>query len=308
MGLTRAKALKIAGSHVRYAVDINEDRATQVANVHGSMVLPSAQELDWEKVDAVFVCTPPNDRGPVEAEALRHGKHIFVEKPVHLSAKHGQSLLQMLSERDEVFSVGYMNRCRSSVEDVKARIEDFEILSFQAHWICKPYAVPWWSNPAASGGPINEQATHTVDLIRYLLGEVESVTAFSGSDALTSASVVLRMKSGCVGTFIYSCAASDKDIGLRIFTQRDAIALRGWTYELTEAPWQLSLQAPESEDVFLKETRIFLDAVASGSRQAVKSPLEDALKTQVVVDCIRHSLASSRTVIVQAYFEELAAP
>ncbi|CAH2791357.1 MAG: Myo-inositol 2-dehydrogenase (EC [uncultured Caballeronia sp.] len=307
MGLIRAQALKCVSHRVRYVFDVDNSRASQVAGIHNSRAVASLAEMNWSGLDAVFVCTPPNDRAAMEI-AIRLDKHVFVEKPIHLSARHSLSLLSMTLPRDHIFAVGYMNRYRSSIEEVRKRIEGMPILGFQAHWICKPYMVPWWADPAQSGGPLNEQATHMVDLIRYLLGEVYQVTAIQGMSGPGTVSIMLRMQSGCIGTFVYSCSATKKDIGLRLFTQHTPIVLSGWDFYLSDAPWQTSpLQGQSSEDAFLSETKSFIDAVESGDAQAVRSPFADAFKTQVVVDCIRNSLRLGTHVTVEAYREKLNA-
>ena len=307
MGLIRAQALKCIGHPVRYACDVDSDRATQVASIHNSGIVSSPAEMNWSALDAVFVCTPPCDRAAMEI-AARLDKHIFVEKPIHLSARHSMSMLGRALQSDRVFAVGYMNRYRRSIEEVRANIEDIPILGFEAHWICKPYSVPWWTDPTQSGGPLNEQATHMIDLIRYLLGEVYQVTVIPGMGDSGTVSITLHMQSGCIGTFVYCCSAAEKDIGLRLFTPHAPIALMGWDFRLSDAPWQItSTQDQPAEDIFFRETQIFIDAIMSGHAKSILSPFPDAFHTQVVVDCIRESLRLGTRVNVEAYSEGLVA-
>ena len=46
------------------------------------------------------------------------------------------------------------------------------VLGAAGNWVNASYAVPWWGRRELSGGPVNEQATHLVDLARHLVGEV----------------------------------------------------------------------------------------------------------------------------------------
>src|SRR5690606_11824369 len=119
-------------------------------------------------------------RQDVAVNAFESKVHLFIEKPVGLSADDGEVLLRALNKSPVVTAVGYMNRYRPSVQRVRQAVRSGRILGVVAHWAGRRYAVPWWDNPARSGGPINEQCTHVIDLCRYLVGEVCSIHALAG--------------------------------------------------------------------------------------------------------------------------------
>lgn len=292
MGLTRARALKTLGARIVYSVDSDLTRARQIVEMAPDCTaLESDREIDWKQIDGVFVCTPPGMRGPIELKAAQQGLAVFAEKPLHLSAAGALQIGQAFARSDALFAVGYMNRYRHSVSNVKQRLDNLNVIGYQCHWICKPYAVDWWKDPQWSGGALNEQMTHSVDLCRHLFGDVQAVFAQTrvapGALHVQSVSALLQHRDNLSGTIHYSCAGQDKDIGLHIFTDQGPVVLSGWDYTLTRAPWlEADSLQQDPQDVFLTETECFLLAVQEGDARRLECPLEDGIKTQLTVDAI----------------------
>ena len=157
-------------------------------------------------MDGVFVCVPPSYRGPVELQCLANSIPLFVEKPIGLSVKHIVPLLEQAKRVGVVNAVGYMNRYRNSIRLAKKVLSSRKVLGISCVWVGKRYRVPWWIEPNLSGGPFNEQATHVLDLCRFLLGEIESVTALAApvataGDPEFGVAVAMRFIDGPVGTY-----------------------------------------------------------------------------------------------------------
>lgn len=305
MGTLRASAASALGADVRAVVDLDLSRARELAAKHaGCEAFQHWEQLQWSGLDAAFICTPPAHRGDVCQAAIRHGVDLLIEKPIGLSTRDCTTTLELAQTEDVLVAVGYMNRYRTSVNYVRKQLEERSPLGFIGHWVCKQYLVPWWSQVELSGGPINEQATHMVDLARYLVGEIVSVEALAPRHAALApygAVTTLEFENGIVGSFLYSCAANTKDIGLRVLTADGALELAGWEFQLRAAPNPAhSLGDPGAEDVFITETRAFIDAVRSDNGSMVRSDLADALRTQAAVDAIQQSLKTGGRVDVAA--------
>jgi predicted dehydrogenase len=189
-----------------------------------------------------------------------------------------------------------MNRYRGAVRRARAFLQKEQVLGFTAHWICAAYRVPWWGNPELSGGQLNEQCTHLVDLARHLGGEVDEVDAISqpaaeGSVGTAAVSILLRFRSGALGTILCGCLASEKQIGLRVFTPKGQISLEGWDFKWeSSAVFGDGRDLDPAEDVFLAECAAFLDAVRSGDAHEIRCDLAEAMRTQRVVDAIQAAL------------------
>ena len=148
-------------------------------------------ETDWKKVierediDIVDICAPPNLHAPIAIAAAKAGKHIFCEKPISLNSDEA---LEMYEAAKEAGVVNYLNhnyrRC-PAVMLTKQMIDEGKLGDIY-HWRgC--YLQSWTMDPnfpltwhmkkdiagMGSNGGIN---SHSVDLARFLVGEIKSVT------------------------------------------------------------------------------------------------------------------------------------
>jgi myo-inositol 2-dehydrogenase / D-chiro-inositol 1-dehydrogenase len=300
MGMLRAEGIARFGGTVVAAADPDAARAQALAaRFPGCRVLRDPSELSMKGLDALFICTPPSERGDLERHAVRSGVALFLEKPLALSLRHAEPLLQAIRSTGAITAVGYMSRYRPSVLSLRSDLERTSVLGATGCWVNAAYQVPWWSDPARSGGPINEQATHLVDLSRFLLGEVDVVSAVpatvSGLAAPSiGASILLEFRTGTVANLFYSCSAAEKRIGFEVFTPAGALTLDGWDLRRIDPGTRQPVDPPFAEryDVFHRETAGFLGAVLSGHRAEILSDVEDASRTQAVVDAIIRALAS----------------
>lgn len=299
MGLQHAKSSAQLGHRVAFACDLDLARATALATAYpGCTAFSDPEAIPWAEVDAAFICTPPFARGPVELFAAKAGVPLFLEKPIGLSATQCAPVLAAVRKARVITSVGYMNRYRASVRRARALVATEPPLGLAAHWFGAAYRVPWWGDPALSGGQLNEQCTHLVDLARHLMGEVAEVSALAqpapqGGRGAASVSISLRFETGALGTITCGCLALEKQIGCRVFTARGQIALEGWDFR-----WSPSLAFGDgaelaAEDPFISEAAAFLDAVISGDASAIQCDLPEAMRTQRVVDTIAAALAAS---------------
>jgi len=299
-GREHARASTLLGAQVALLCDPDISRATALAREYPeSVVLEDFHSIDWSSIDAVFVCTPPASRGPAELAAIQAGIPVMMEKPVGLSAEVCRPLLKALREKPVINSVGYMNRYRDSVISAQKLLENTQRVGIVCNWIGGIYRVPWWLQRNASGGPFNEQGTHLVDLCRLFLGEVTEVFAMAGNSSIhqdiqETVIVTLRFLNETLGTIFYSCRASEKHIQFQIFSTTHSVALEGWDLKIKAQPGGLEGMTSSDEDIYLKEDAAFFNAISSGDQGLVKSSLEDAIRTQLVVDTIQKSLVSRK--------------
>jgi myo-inositol 2-dehydrogenase / D-chiro-inositol 1-dehydrogenase len=286
MGKERAKAAKSFGVGTLLLYDEDRARADALASeCSGAQCLDGPADLFREELDAVFVCIPPYCRGKFEIRAIDAGIPFFVEKPIGVTAAQARPILDRLTSHHVINAVGYMNRYRNSVLLAQKKVAGRRIIGIAAHWIGRKYAVPWWSVLEQSGGPFNEQATHLVDLFRFLTGSLEMlyVTATPPEEETTVLASV-RLNGGGLGSFLYSCEAKEKDILIAIQTPEGVLELRGWDLELVRNTVDGSFPLTESQPIFEKETHAFLNAVKTGNRELILADFRDAYETQLAMD------------------------
>jgi myo-inositol 2-dehydrogenase / D-chiro-inositol 1-dehydrogenase len=289
MGRERARAARALGAQVEAVCDPDNERAAALAAEVGTSALSCADDLDFSDLDVLFVCTPPAVRGRTELAAISAGVSLFVEKPIGLDAEHALDLLEALEERPVINAVGYMNRYRHSVRSARNEIQNSFPIAIAFQWLASQYQVPWWLARDQSGGPINEQCTHYIDLCRYLLGEIREVQAVAlplpdVPDAEGTVAMTLRFEGGVIGTGLYSCEASQKQMAFEVFLCDRSIRLQGWDLR--------SPEFPEPEDIFVKEASAFFRAVERQDASIIQSDIPGALKTQAAIDAVRRAIKS----------------
>lgn len=300
MGKIRAQLACELGANLIAAYDSNLTVLDAFKDLHPHvMKTRNIEEVPWENLDAVFVCTPPGSRSEILKYILVNNIPVFFEKPLCLNK---DSFLEEFSRyaSDQSFPcvVGYMNRYRSSVDFLRNCLTNEEIIGCSLYWVVSSYKVSWWKNKNDSGGPLNEQATHLIDLCRYLMGEIREVFALSTTSESPTA-ILLRFKNGYLGTFLYSCDNSEKDIEFKVFTHKRAYTLKGWDFNLINTdPSETFLFNNNPSNIFEVETQAFINAVISKDWSTIRSTLADALISQGVVDAIRKSIAIGQPVVL----------
>lgn len=83
--------------------------------------------LDFEKLDAVAICTPNHLHEPHVQAALARGVHVLVERPLALSAGGAQKILRLAEKKNCTLMVGMNHRYRSDVQIVRSFVQSGEL-------------------------------------------------------------------------------------------------------------------------------------------------------------------------------------
>jgi myo-inositol 2-dehydrogenase / D-chiro-inositol 1-dehydrogenase len=291
MGRERVRAARLLGAQISFVCDPDIERARILAADADARCLRRTEDIDFGDIDALFVCTPPAIRSNIATAAVSAGVALFIEKPVALDAAQALGLLDAVRTTPVINAVGYMNRYRSSVLSARRQAQHSLPIAVAFQWLAARYRAQWWLDRSQSGGPINEQCTHYIDLCRFLLGEISDVYAVSRSladtpDSEGTAAITLRFDSGLIGTGLYSCEASQKQMAFEVFFPDRSVRMQGWDLRLSDDS--------AAEDIFLKELAAFFQALTTGDPSFVLSDIDSALKTQAVIDAIRRAMQSGR--------------
>jgi len=120
--------------------------------------------------------------------AAEAGKHIFCEKPLALNAKEAKRMLNAVEKANIKHMVGFNYRFVPAVRLAKKLIEEGylgRIYHFRARylqeWIMDPNFPLIWKlrKEVAGSGPIGDLGSHIIDLGRFLVGEVKSVSSIT---------------------------------------------------------------------------------------------------------------------------------
>ncbi len=161
------------------------------------------------EVDAVVIATRHDTHGRFVVEALRAGKHVFVEKPLAITPEGVDEVEAALRTSGRVLTVGFNRRFAPHVVKAKALLARMAqpasfVMTVNAGAIPADH---WTQDPAVGGGRIIGEGCHFIDLLRHLAGA--PVTGFKavrmgGTQAADDkATITLEFADGSFGTFHY---------------------------------------------------------------------------------------------------------
>jgi predicted dehydrogenase len=136
--------------------------------------------------ECVYICTPPGTHAELVSHVLDEEapRAIFVEKPLATSARDASALTDSAQKRKVVGMVGFQRRFNSVFREAKkilARGDIGDVVFFRAHTftssVLSRQSSGWRLDPK-SGGVVLEWGIHLIDLILWIFGRPESVTAF----------------------------------------------------------------------------------------------------------------------------------
>ena len=99
-----------AGCRVRRVADLDDTRfaGLEIAGERPAFTRDYREILDDPAIDAVAIATPSETHYRIGREALLAGKHLFVEKPLALSSREGQRLVELARARRRTLMVGHL--------------------------------------------------------------------------------------------------------------------------------------------------------------------------------------------------------
>jgi predicted dehydrogenase len=278
--------------------DIDEGRAKRVADPMGAAVYSNgARLIARERLDALYICVPPHAHGDLEIEAARKGLHLFVEKPVNLSIERALSVSRVIRDAGVMTQVGYGLRYLPAIVRLKAFLAENDVGTAHVVRWKGLLDTPWRRRYNESGGLLVEMVTHEIDVLRWVMGEVEAVSAsysfrLHDAPAVTipdTQAALLQFRSGASATVSATCVLGSAAMSRRMdFVVRGArVTVQGGEIEIH--PQRHVLPPAPAEGLGISAT--FVRAIATGDGSALKSPYEDALKTLAVTLAANRSAA-----------------
>jgi predicted dehydrogenase/threonine dehydrogenase-like Zn-dependent dehydrogenase len=174
----------------------------QVASDHRAV-------LENPAVNTVFIVTRHDSHARLTIEALRAGKHVFVEKPLALNRPELEAVAAAQRTAGRHLAVGFNRRFSPHARALKAllagrRMAAALIMTVNAGPLAADH---WLLDPLQGGGRIVGEAVHWIDLLFFLVGHpitsVMSIPLGGGVAGRDSMTVTLGFADGSVGTIHY---------------------------------------------------------------------------------------------------------
>ncbi len=175
---------------------------------------------DWENfiseadLDAVSICTPSGNHLDYGEKAARTGKHVIVEKPIEVTLQRARRLIDVCRQEGVQLAVIFQSRFMPQIRDLRQRL-DRDLLGklFMGDAYIKWFRTQEYYDSGVwrgtmeldGGGALINQSIHTIDLLQWMMGGVESIYGQTGTfthvnlEGEDNAVATLRFKSGAIG-------------------------------------------------------------------------------------------------------------
>ncbi|MBW1711896.1 MAG: Gfo/Idh/MocA family oxidoreductase [Deltaproteobacteria bacterium] len=261
-----AESLKrIEGAELAAVCDVDQKAARCLGEKYGVRVFDDPQTMiAREKIDVLSILTPSGLHGRHVLELLETGVHFVVEKPMALRLAVADQIIRGCAEHNVKLFVVQQNRFNPPIQALKAaldqgRLGKLVLGTVRVRW-CRPQdyydAKDWRGTWELDGGVATNQASHHIDMLEWLMGQVESVMAMTETrlakiEAEDTAVALLRFTSGALGLVEATTATRPRDLegSLSILGEKGSVEVGGFFMNQLKT-WQFSEPRPEDETVF----------------------------------------------------------
>jgi UDP-N-acetyl-2-amino-2-deoxyglucuronate dehydrogenase len=218
-----AKAIAvIKNAKLLGAYSLTKSRAEAFSQENNCLAYDSLDELlKIEGLDIVCICTPSGAHLEPAIKAIEAGKHCLIEKPIEVTLAKSDKIIEAARKKGVEVAVVFPTRFYPAGQDLKAAIDNgrFKKIALASSYVKWSRTEEYYNSnkwrgtwSLDGGGALMNQAIHSVDMLQWCMGPVESVMAISGNIKHTKIEVedtlvaLLKFENGAMGTIECSTA------------------------------------------------------------------------------------------------------
>ncbi len=235
-------------SHLGQLVAVCDVNAERVKTLSQEYDVPAYEDveafLNTKDMDVVSVCSPNGLHAKHTIASLKAGFHVLCEKPMALSSSDCEEMIKTAERYNRRLFIVKQNRFNPAIEAVKNKIDagDFgQIYSVQLNCFWNRNfdyykKSDWKGTKDLDGGTLFTQFSHFIDLLYWMIGDVDSTSAmmhnYAHQDVIEfedTGVVSLKFKNGVLGTINYTVNAFKKNMegSITIFGEKGTVKVGG---------------------------------------------------------------------------------
>lgn len=215
-------------------------------------------------IDVVTVLTPSGLHARNAIHAAAYVKAVVVEKPMALTLSDADRMIEACDRHGARLFVVKQNRFNRPVVALRQALESgrlgkLVLGTIRVRW-CRPQSyydqASWRGTWAHDGGVLANQASHHIDLLEWMMGEIDSVTAMATQalakiEAEDTAVAILRFRNGALGVVEATTATRPRDLegSLSILGERGSVEIGGFAANELKT-WNFAEAVPDDSTVF----------------------------------------------------------
>ncbi len=295
---------------VKWVWDHDPDRAVRRAGELRATVAGSLGQV-WSdaEISGVVICSETNRHFDLVTAAAGAGKHMFVEKPLGINSKESYAMAAAIERAGLLFTTGYFMRTAPHHLFLKREVEKgsfgriTRVRASNCHggslggWFDKEWR--WMADPKIAGvGGFGDLGTHVLDILMWLFGDVESVTADIKvvtkryGDCDESGEALLKFANGVTGVLAAGWVDVANPVSLILSgTDAHAMVMNDQLYYVNKKVEGANGKAPFTELPVKLQAPLdmFVDAVGGKRDLPLVTPGEAAARVSVMEAIYRGS-------------------
>lgn len=219
-----------------------------------------------DEIHVVSILTESGNHAQHTIDMTKYKKHIVVEKPMALTLDDADSMISACDDNGVKLFVIKQNRFNIPVQKLRSALEEgrfgkLVLGTVRVRWSRdqKYYDQDYWRGTwAFDGGVLTNQASHHIDLLEWMFGEVESVfaksaTALVNIETEDTAIATLKFRNGALGLIEATTAIRPKDLegSLSILGEKGSVVIGGFAVNKIET-WNFTEKRQEDDEILEK--------------------------------------------------------
>ncbi|NSW90993.1 MAG: Gfo/Idh/MocA family oxidoreductase [Firmicutes bacterium] len=206
--------LKIEGTRLVGATDVNEHARDAFTKKYNILPFNSVEELlASDDTDIVCICTPSGLHAPLAVKAANAGKHIIIEKPMAITLKEADDVIEACEKNNVKAAVISQLRFTHAIGKLKDAVEKgllgrlvsgdiyMKFYRSQEYYDRGGWRGTWKMD---GGGALMNQGIHGVDIIQHVMGPVKTIFGHTRTlarkiEVEDTACAVVEYKNGALG-------------------------------------------------------------------------------------------------------------
>jgi UDP-N-acetyl-2-amino-2-deoxyglucuronate dehydrogenase len=213
---THARAVReTPGNEIAAIYGPNQEKVARLGQLYGGKVYGDLQAfIEHQPMDMVMIGSPSGVHAEQGIAAARRGLHVLVEKPIDITTERADELIGECERAGVKLGICFQDRVAPDICRIKELVEAGRLgrpilVTGQVKWYRAPeyYANSRWRGTWGfdGGGALMNQGVHTVDLLLWLMGNVERVyaktsTALHNIEVEDTVVATLEFANGAIGT------------------------------------------------------------------------------------------------------------
>jgi len=321
---------EISGAELVAVCDLDESRARNLATKFNINSYSNMHHMmDEKKPDVVVLLTPSGLHYEQSMDLASYGASLIVEKPISLRLEEADKMIEAYTKQNKELFVIKQNRFNQPIVKLKEavlkkRFGKITLGTIRVRW-CREQSYydqdSWRGTWKYDGGVLTNQAIHHLDLLRWIMGDIESVFAKSSSNILDieaedTAIAVIKFTSDALGIIETTIATRPKDLegSISVLGEKGSVEIGGFAANKL-LTWDFNDQLPEDDEIKNSFSSNPDDSFGYGHRKFYEHVMDvlsgksenqfDAIegrKSLEVVHALYESIETGREVRLNTYY------